>query len=404
MAALGRDECISLVFSLIAANYGSSAVALTASVSLLALPLQSTIRAVPSSLPLPFCTVIFSVRCLALLYVEQVVGYSLCAGKHCRNGSLQQDHCYLKQDTSFVNVGRQFFTLPQTVHNHSTHIRSSLRRRRLIDTGEGVSTPAGMTNVLLPCSRRYLWANDQRLVRRTTRVYSPLVWMFSMARTPRTAEYRQHLCRRCFSTSLESNGALLTAHRLLQRRLYLDPPLMTGDCPTSYRDDVGATFGFWTTTNRTSTASRDYNSRTVYAHFAAQQKLLQEVSDLSDFINTLPYLDAVSKEGLRVHPAAASTDRVALADDIIPLAKPLTTVLTSIPVKAGQVFHIPIGAQNLDPSVWGSDAAEFRPERWFEPGGVPSSPMAPTLVYRPSWTDSVRVSVGVLVVVREEER
>ncbi|KAF9029341.1 hypothetical protein BDZ89DRAFT_1038566 [Hymenopellis radicata] len=103
-----------------------------------------------------------------------------------------------------VNVGRQFFTLPRMVHNHSTHGLPLLRE------------------------------NDQRLVRRTTRVYSPLV---SMPHTPRTVEYQQDLCRRCFSTSLESNGASLTAPSL-QCHLYLDSPRMTGDCSTSFRDDV----------------------------------------------------------------------------------------------------------------------------------------------------------------------
>ncbi|KAF8986952.1 hypothetical protein BDZ89DRAFT_886857, partial [Hymenopellis radicata] len=106
------------------------------------------------------------------------------------------------------------------------------------------------------------------------------------------------------------------------------------------------------------------------------------------------------KHRLRVHPAAASTDRVALSDDIIPLAKPLTTadgtVLSSIPIKAGQVFHIPMGAQNLDPSVWGSDAAEFRPERWIEPGGVPAFDQLPYGPYAgvSSFLDGQRTCIG----------
>ncbi|KAF8881140.1 cytochrome P450 [Mucidula mucida] len=124
-------------------------------------------------------------------------------------------------------------------------------------------------------------------------------------------------------------------------------------------------------------------------HPAVQQKLRQEVSDLSDFsydsINALPYLDAVSKEGLRVHPAAASTDRVALSDDIIPLAKPLTTIdgtmLTSIPV-----FHIPMGAQNLTPA----------PERWIEAGGIPAFEQLPYGPYAgvSSFLDGQRACIG----------
>lgn len=38
-------------------------------------------------------------------------------------------------------------------------------------------------------------------------------------------------------------------------------------------------------------------------------------------LDSLPYLDAVVKEGLRMHPAIPGTMRVAEKDDIIPLEK-----------------------------------------------------------------------------------
>ncbi|KAH9919840.1 cytochrome P450 [Fomitopsis serialis] len=112
-----------------------------------------------------------------------------------------------------------------------------------------------------------------------------------------------------------------------------------------------------------------------------QQRLRDEVRgagrDLSyDDIQHLGFLDAVVKEGLRLHPASPQTERVVLKDDVIPLAKPVHTLdgrtLTSLRVKAGQVFHIPFTTMHVNPSVWGQNAAEFVPERWTVPGGVPA--------------------------------
>ncbi|TFY67129.1 hypothetical protein EVJ58_g1823 [Rhodofomes roseus] len=111
-----------------------------------------------------------------------------------------------------------------------------------------------------------------------------------------------------------------------------------------------------------------------------QQRLRDEVRsagrDLAyDDIQRLAFLDAVVKEGLRIHPASPQTERVVLKDDVIPLAKPIRTqdgrTLTSLRVKAGQVFHIPFTTMQVNPEVWGKNAAEFVPERWIVSGGVP---------------------------------
>jgi len=112
---------------------------------------------------------------------------------------------------------------------------------------------------------------------------------------------------------------------------------------------------------------------------SVQQKLREEVVAAGnlDFeeLAKLPYLDAVIKEGIRIHPASPQTERVCLEDDVIPLSKPIKgvdgTVMTSIRVKAGQVFHIPFLAMQTNAQVWGKDANEFKPERWITPGAIP---------------------------------
>ncbi|KAI0642733.1 cytochrome P450 [Trametes meyenii] len=111
-----------------------------------------------------------------------------------------------------------------------------------------------------------------------------------------------------------------------------------------------------------------------------QQRLRDEIRrvgrDLSyDDIQRLEYLDAVVKEGLRLHPASPQTERVALRDDVIPLSKPIVKasgeIISSVRVRAGQVFHIPFTTMHVNPAVWGPAAAEFQPARWLTPGGVP---------------------------------
>lgn len=112
-----------------------------------------------------------------------------------------------------------------------------------------------------------------------------------------------------------------------------------------------------------------------------QQRLREEIRqvgrDLSyDDIQRLQFLDAVVKEGLRLHPASPQTERVALRDDVVPLSKPIVTpsgeTLSSVRVRAGQVFHIPFTTMHVNPAVWGPSAAAFDPARWLTPGGVPS--------------------------------
>lgn len=110
-----------------------------------------------------------------------------------------------------------------------------------------------------------------------------------------------------------------------------------------------------------------------------QQKLRDELKSAGnldhDGLQKLPYLDAVIKEGLRMHPASPQTERVCLTEDVIPLSKPIRgtdgTIMTSIRVQPGQIFHIPFLAMQTNTQVWGKDANEFKPERWITPGAMP---------------------------------
>ena len=101
-----------------------------------------------------------------------------------------------------------------------------------------------------------------------------------------------------------------------------------------------------------------------------QKKLREELWTLEtdtptmDELSSLPYLDAVVRETLRIHAPVPSTIRVAMKDEMIPTADNITmrdgTVRKGIDIKKGTYIHIPIQSMNTDRSTWGSDAWDFK--------------------------------------------
>ena len=64
--------------------------------------------------------------------------------------------------------------------------------------------------------------------------------------------------------------------------------------------------------------------------------------------DSMPLLNALLKETLRVYPAAAYMDRVASEDSVIPLAYEITTTagerISQLPVKKGQHIAVAIAS------------------------------------------------------------
>ncbi|KAJ7593094.1 cytochrome P450 [Mycena floridula] len=143
----------------------------------------------------------------------------------------------------------------------------------------------------------------------------------------------------------------------------------------------------------------------------AQTKLREELAaaDSSDIevLESLPYLDAVTREGLRLHPSARDTHRVAIHDDLIPLKKPVVLsngqTVNSIPVKAGDGFIIPFLVMNSDPKVWGPAAHMFVPERWLKEGVLPPGSELPSGPYShiSNFVDGPRLCIGWRLAVQE---
>jgi hypothetical protein len=103
---------------------------------------------------------------------------------------------------------------------------------------------------------------------------------------------------------------------------------------------------------------------------------VDEVDSLYGNVSELLYFDKVLKEALRLVPPVHSSIRAAEEDDMIPTSQPYriqkpgggTAMVTSpIWVTKGTFIHIPIEAFNLDKTVWGSDAWDFKYDRsfWF---------------------------------------
>ncbi|KAG5634681.1 hypothetical protein H0H81_001121 [Sphagnurus paluster] len=107
-------------------------------------------------------------------------------------------------------------------------------------------------------------------------------------------------------------------------------------------------------------------------HPEKQTKLREELSQFTDtdptyeqLTNSLPYLDAVTSESLRLHPPLSTTVRQAQADDVIPLTHPVNG-MDSVFVARGTTVRVPISCINRAEVFWGPDAKAFRPERWLD--------------------------------------
>ena len=102
---------------------------------------------------------------------------------------------------------------------------------------------------------------------------------------------------------------------------------------------------------------------------AIYSKLRQEILTLEDgkitykVIKSLPYLQAVITETLRLFPGAGTNERVALKDTILPTGGgPEGTA--PIYVCKGDTVHVNFYCLQRDINIWGEDAEEFKPERW----------------------------------------
>ncbi|KAK7466270.1 hypothetical protein VKT23_004998 [Stygiomarasmius scandens] len=127
-------------------------------------------------------------------------------------------------------------------------------------------------------------------------------------------------------------------------------------------------------------------SRTLHllaTHPHVQDKLREELIEARrenedipyDTLVSLPYLDAICRETLRLFSPAPYVLRHATRDTILPLSNPIKgvdgTTVSEIHVPGDTRILVSIINSNRNPAIWGPDAHEWKPERWLSP--LPSS-------------------------------
>ncbi|KAJ3913334.1 cytochrome P450 [Lentinula edodes] len=122
---------------------------------------------------------------------------------------------------------------------------------------------------------------------------------------------------------------------------------------------------------KASTEDRLQDIEVIGQHPDVQDRLRRELleikrqkngQDLSyDELNSLPYLDAICRETLRL----------ARQDAVIHLHKPIHDSngieMHEVAVPRGTTIFVSIFNANRNPDLWGKDAGEWRPERWLAP-------------------------------------
>ncbi|KAH9857411.1 cytochrome P450 [Lenzites betulinus] len=114
-------------------------------------------------------------------------------------------------------------------------------------------------------------------------------------------------------------------------------------------------------------------------HPDVQEKLRREIIEASrhgedidyDTLVSLPYLDAVCRETMRLRPPVTNAYRDTRKDAVVPLSEPIIGVdgskISEILVPKGTSIIVGIYSSNRNKAIWGEDAHEWKPERWLQP-------------------------------------
>ncbi|KAE8227730.1 hypothetical protein CF326_g7365, partial [Tilletia indica] len=118
----------------------------------------------------------------------------------------------------------------------------------------------------------------------------------------------------------------------------------------------------------------------------------------ADDLDSIPYLDAVARETLRLHAPVRYLSRTAAQDEILRLGRKVVMhgeEKTEVLVRKGVQVTFPLQYMNCDPEVWGEDGHEFRPERWLaEDHEYYTGSAAPTPEIKAVWSSLMTFGLG----------
>ncbi|KAI0641556.1 cytochrome P450 [Trametes meyenii] len=108
----------------------------------------------------------------------------------------------------------------------------------------------------------------------------------------------------------------------------------------------------------------------VRAEILAAREVSHSGDIAYDDLVSLPYLDAICRETLRVHVPSPFRFREARKDIVLPLSEPIQgldgRLMHEIFVPKDTSIFVGISAANTNKALWGEDAYEWKPERWLE--------------------------------------
>lgn len=185
-------------------------------------------------------------------------------------------------------------------------------------------------------------------------------------------DYSRKVARE-LSAEIQKEGSCKTGPSFVG--LFLQEVLGKGEKPTEQflRDLV---LNFLIAGRDTTAQALSWAVFLLIEHPNVEAKLLQELEEVLgterpeetegptyEQISQMPYLQAVVNEALRLYPSVPIDSKVARTDDTLP---------DGTFIVAGTVVQFNPYSMGRSKSLWGPDAASFRPERWLEMKEVPS--------------------------------
>ncbi|KAK0506749.1 cytochrome P450 [Armillaria luteobubalina] len=138
-------------------------------------------------------------------------------------------------------------------------------------------------------------------------------------------------------------------------------PFRSNSCPSDH-DYLFPLRTFLLAGHETTATNLSWLLYELAAHPEHQSKIREEVKhSYHDDYDSLPFLNAVIKESLRLHPIVHTPTRTTPHDDVLPL-----TGSKTLAIPKGQTIFCSAYLYNRLPSIWGVDAEEWNPARFLD--------------------------------------